>query len=82
VIGVPQAFRVADGAVVSDASVAAQTTAYCAAGASAILFYAWNDSFGGPKAELFNTPALRAGAAAGLATCRTIWSASATGPGP
>ena len=82
-IGVPQTFRVADGAVVTDASVAAQTAAYCAAGASAILFYAWNDSFGGPKAELFNTSALRAGAAAGLATCQTIWSsASPTGPGP
>jgi hypothetical protein len=80
-LGVPQTFRVTDGAVLTDASVAAQTAAYCAAGASAILFYAWNDSFGGPKAELFNTPALRSGAAAGLTTCRAIWSASAGGPG-
>jgi len=78
-IGVPQTFRVADGAVLSDASVAAQTVAYCAGGASVILFYAWNDSFSGPKAELFNTPALRSGAAAGLTTCRAIWSTPAAG---
>ena len=79
--GVPQTFRVANGAVLTDASVAAQTGAYCAAGASAIVFYAWNDSFGGPKAELFNTPALRSGAAAGLTACRAIWSAPGGGPG-
>jgi hypothetical protein len=76
-IGIPQAFGPADGGQVSEASIAAQTMAYCAAGASTIVFYAWNDSFGGPKAELFNAPALRAGAARGLEGCRGIWSGSA-----
>jgi hypothetical protein len=73
-IGIPQSFRLPDGAVPTDASVASQTAAYCAGGASAILFYAWNDSLGGPKAELFNAPGLRSGAASGLASCRAVWS--------
>jgi hypothetical protein len=79
-IGIPQAFRFEDGVVPTGTSLAAQTAAYCAGGASAVLFYAWNDSFGGPKAELFNTPELRTGTANGLATCRSVWSASATAP--
>ena len=73
-IGIPQTFRLPDGAVPTDASVATQTGAYCAGGASAILFYAWNDSWSGPKAELFNAPGLRSGAASGLANCRAVWS--------
>ena len=54
----------------------AQTNAYCAAGASSILFYAWNDTHPGPKSQLFNTPSLRAAARAAMDQCQAIWSAS------
>ena len=74
-IGIPQTFRLGDGPAPSAATVATQAAAYCAAGASSILYYAWNDSFGGPKTELFNTPELRQGATDGLRSCRTTWSA-------
>jgi hypothetical protein len=73
-IGIPQTFGLPGGVLPTETSVAAQTTAYCSGGASAILFYSWNDSFGGPKSELFNTPGLRSGAVNGLAACRGIWS--------
>ncbi len=73
-IGIPQAFGSGDGLTPTDADVATQTAAYCAAGATTILFYAWNDSSQGPKFELFNSPNLRSGAAAGLAACAAAWS--------
>jgi hypothetical protein len=76
-IGIPQAFRLGAGVSPTETSVAIQTAAYCAAGASTILFYAWNDSFAGSKAELFNTPALRSGAELGLTACRGLWAGSA-----
>jgi hypothetical protein len=79
-IGIPQTFGLPDGLAPTDATVATQTAAYCAGGASAIFFYAWNDSFGGPKAELFNAPTLRLGAATGLSTCRAAWSTPAAIP--
>lgn len=59
VIGIPQTFELADGVSPDESSVAAQMAAYCRAGAHTILFYAWNDSFGGPKTELFSGGALR-----------------------
>jgi hypothetical protein len=79
-IGIPQTFRLGDGDVPNDTTVATQTAAYCVAGASSIVFYAWNDSFSGPKAELFNAPALRAGLATGLAACRAVWPATVASP--
>jgi hypothetical protein len=79
-IGIPQAFQVADGAVPTATSVAAQSAAYCAGGASTILFYAWNDNFTGDKSQLFNAPSLRSGATSGLEACRAIWSAAPTTP--
>jgi hypothetical protein len=72
-IGVPQTFAFGSDAPPSAAEVIAQTTAYCAAGASSILFYAWNDTDPGPKAQLFNTPTLRAAAASAMAQCQDIW---------
>jgi hypothetical protein len=72
-IGVPQTFRFASATRPSATDVAIQTAAYCAAGASTVIFYAWNDSYSGPKAQLFNTLDLRAGAAAGLDQCRATW---------
>jgi hypothetical protein len=81
-LGIPQAFRFGDTPAPTAADVAAQTAAYCGSGASAILFYAWNDSYTGPKAALFNAPDLRQGALDGLAQCQAIWetaSEAATG---
>ena len=73
-IGLPQAFRFGAALCPSASDVAAQTAAYCAAGAFAIIFHAWNDSYPGAKAQLFNAPDLRHGAAAGLDQCRALWS--------
>jgi hypothetical protein len=75
-IGVPQTFAFGQDAPPTGADVMAQTTAYCAAGASSIIFYAWNDADPGPKAQLFNTPSLRAAAASALAQCQAIWGSS------
>ena len=74
-IGIPQTFRFGSAASPTAADVAAQTAAYCTAGASAIVFYAWNDSATGPKAELFDAPDLRQGATGGLAACDALWQA-------
>jgi hypothetical protein len=72
-IGVPQTFAFAPESPPTSAQVIAQTTAYCAAGASSILFYAWNDADPGPKAQLFNTPTLRGAAASAIDHCQAIW---------
>jgi hypothetical protein len=74
-VGIPQTFRFGAARRPTAADVTTQTAAYCAAGVSAVFFYAWNDSHAGPKHQLFNAPDLRAGAAAGLAQCRAIWAA-------
>jgi hypothetical protein len=75
-IGVPQTFAFGSDGPPTAAEVMAQTTAYCAAGASSILFYAWNDADSGPKAQLFNTPSLRAAASSAMQACQALWSTS------
>jgi hypothetical protein len=72
-IGIPQTFRFGQTSSPTAVDVATQTAAYCSAGASAIVFYAWNDSALAPKAELFDAPDLRQGATDGLARCRVLW---------
>jgi hypothetical protein len=72
-IGVPQAFRSGGLAAPAASELAAQTDAYCAAGASTILFFSWHDGDVGDKAELFNAPDLRLGATTGLAQCQAVW---------
>ena len=72
-IGVPQTFGFGTLPPPRAGEVAAQTAAYCAAGASSIVFYAWNDSDTGPKAQLFNTPDLRQAAISALDACRAAW---------
>jgi hypothetical protein len=72
-IGIPQTFRFGNASSPTAEDVQAQTAAYCAAGASAILFYAWDDSASGPKDELFDAPDLRQGASDGLAQCQAVW---------
>ena len=74
-VGIPQTFRFGTASRPTAVDVAAQTAAYCAGGASAIVFYAWNDSAIGPKAELFDAPDLRQGATDGLTACDALWQA-------
>ena len=74
-VGIPQTFRFGRASRPVAADVRTQTSAYCAAGASAIVFYAWNDSASAPKAELFDAPDLRQGATDGLAACGALWAA-------
>ncbi|MBV9545387.1 MAG: hypothetical protein JOY61_13540 [Chloroflexi bacterium] len=74
-IGIPQTFRFDDAAFPTAADVAAQTSAYCAAGASSVVFYAFDDSHAPPKDELFDATDLQDGARQGLATCQSIWAA-------
>jgi hypothetical protein len=77
-IGVPQAFRFGQTDGPTPADVTAQAAAYCAAGASSIVFYAWNDSQPEPKAELYDAADLREGASQGMAACRAAWRAPAS----
>jgi hypothetical protein len=75
-IGVPQTFRFGARAAPSASDVAVQTAAYCAAGASTIMLYAWNDGSGDDKSELFNSEHLRRGAQDGIAQCQALWSST------
>jgi hypothetical protein len=72
-IGIPQAFRPDASLRPSASDLATQTTAYCAAGATTIAFYAWNDNSGARNAELGVAPDIRSGASDGLAQCATYW---------
>lgn len=70
-IGVPQAFGDRDGRnfELPDADgVAAQSEAFCRAGAVALLAYSWDD--GGPRSQLGNTPSLVDGLKRGAQICR------------
>jgi hypothetical protein len=75
-IGIPQAFASVDRVMPTDLDISTQTAAYCAAGATTILFYAWNDSLQAPKFELFNSATLRSGVVSGMAACAGIWASS------
>jgi hypothetical protein len=75
-IGIPQAFRFGQADGPTQADLAAQATAYCAAGASSIVLYAWDDTQAQPKAELFDAGDLQQGAAQGIAACRAWWGAA------
>ena len=97
-IGVPQAMGSPNPAkgeyILPEADdIAAQTAAYCKAGAIAILPYAWNDNRTDIPNELYNTANLREGLQRGLQECAQYWnnrslvvapssSASATPPRP
>ena len=54
----------------STTQLAAQITAYCAAGAWAILPYVWDDLSPGTPRQLHNSSALRAGLSQGVSTCK------------
>jgi hypothetical protein len=50
--------------------ITTQTASYCEFGAVAILGYAWNDSYKGPKVELANDASFVKGLEAGIHQCR------------
>jgi hypothetical protein len=82
-IGIPQAFggrNRYDGSyqvVPSSQSLAAQTAAFCRAGATGIVFYAWDVSdYLNPQDPATNG-AIAAGVREGITACRQIWSGSA-----
>lgn len=72
-VGIPQAFRARGALSPAAIDVATQTAAYCAAGASAIAFYAWDEASGSTTFELYDAPDLRQGATNGLARCKAFW---------
>jgi hypothetical protein len=72
-VGIPEAFRAGASAAPTATDLAVQTAAYCAAGASSIIFFAWDDSSPSAKWELVDTPDLRRGVADGLGRCRAVW---------
>lgn len=59
--------------------VATQAEAYCRAGATGILHFAWNDLGTGPKVQLAQSPDLRAGVADGVQRCQAAWSSALAG---
>ncbi len=59
----------------TDADVETSTTAFCRAGASAVIAFAWSDTYAGPKEVLENDPDMRAGLARGRRRCMAIWAA-------
>lgn len=83
-IGVPQAFGFGPRTVVrgqplkspqyvtspTTEELARQIKAFCAAGASSIIAYAWNDGSTGNVMELRNSAQLRAGYVRGVETCQ------------
>lgn len=56
--------------------IVTQTEAYCKAGASAIFFYAWDDSVSDPnKHQVYNTPYMLRGIQDGISICsQRYWS--------
>lgn len=85
-IGVPQAFGFAPRTTTANGSalktpeyataptrwqMSQQIVAFCAAGASSIIGYAWNDGSRGAVSELGNSATLRAGFTDGLKICRS-----------
>jgi hypothetical protein len=72
-IGIPQTFAFRDYVRPRSSDIERQSATYCAAGAIALIPYAWNDSFEGSKAELFNTPNMVEGLKAGERKCRELY---------
>lgn len=75
-IGIPQTFSYPgqEYASPSKENVATQSEAYCRAGATALIAYAWHDGYVGDNAtELYNTPSLVEGLHEGRNRCRQYW---------
>lgn len=79
-IGIAQAFGYDRYVAPSEADLVAEITAYCKAGAIAILAYSWNDGVPSlyPKssAEPVNSIPLRNGLSGGLKACQSYWPAT------
>lgn len=73
IIGTAQAFSMAGGRWVGPTAdqIRAQTAAFCARGAFALMPFAWNE--GVPGTDLSRDPAMQRGLTAGIADCHRIW---------
>jgi hypothetical protein len=76
-IGTPAAFGIAAKGFTAPTpdQLRAETAAFCAAGATAIMPYTWRLPAGNGTQDLADDASLRAGVGAGLADCRHIWGA-------
>lgn len=79
-IGMPQTFSYAwpnDGqahfVTPRGQDISTQAGSYCKAGAVALLPYAWDDSYSGPKSELYNTAYMVQGLKQGVTKCMAYW---------
>jgi hypothetical protein len=77
-VGVPQAFGWGNYVAPTGADITTQMTAYCEAGAVALLAYSWEDSYAlanpnGSFTEPVNSADMRAGLARGLTRCLSYW---------
>jgi hypothetical protein len=79
-IGVPQAFYYARPASAEEfvvfprkSDVAAQTAAFCQAGAKAVFAFSWDDGIDRARNEPFNTRALGDGFQQGIRQCQRYW---------
>jgi len=79
-IGMPQTFGYAwqnDGqahfVTPREQDISTQAASYCKAGAVALLPYAWDDSYTGPKSELYNSPFMVRGLQQGATDCGKYW---------
>jgi hypothetical protein len=53
--------------------ISMQAASYCKAGAVALLPYSWDDSYTGPKSELYNSPFMVRGLQQGVTDCKKYW---------
>jgi hypothetical protein len=77
-VALPQAFGYDGYVTPTEADIVTQMTAYCKAGAVALLPYSWHDGFGQknpgvPFTEPTNSAYMRAGLAEGLKQCQSYW---------
>lgn len=77
-VALPQAFGYLTYVAPTGADLSTQMTAYCQAGAVALMVYSWDDGYpsanpASPSAEPANSADLRAGIAQGLTQCQSYW---------
>lgn len=77
-IGMPQTFGYLTYVAPTGVDIVTQMTAYCKAGAVALLVYSWDDGYPSaypesPSTEPANSADMRAGLGQGLTQCRSFW---------
>jgi len=77
-VGIPQAFGCGQYVTPRESDIVTQMSAYCKAGAVALIAYSWDDGYHSkypdrPYTEPVNSAAVRAGLASGFAQCQKYW---------